>query len=190
MRKRLIAAVALTAIAGSAHAEDRRTQMFDDPNMNACWFGEASGCEAWAREDGYAAMSLMPDRQSRPLHASRTGFFYHTGCRLRTGPRRRRQSRREQKEPLLACADHRTRRRPCPRCQLRCRYRRPTSGHCGRCAGKYPMGRLPADAEGQRAIAPAESPLHPLITDILHQKFDPTIPMGYPVQKLGANRRL
>jgi hypothetical protein len=29
MRKRLIAAVALTAIAGSAHAEDRRTQMFD-----------------------------------------------------------------------------------------------------------------------------------------------------------------
>jgi hypothetical protein len=59
MRKRLIAAVALTAIAGSAHAEDRRTQMFDDPNMNACWFGEASGCEAWARADGYATMSLI-----------------------------------------------------------------------------------------------------------------------------------
>jgi hypothetical protein len=59
MRKRLIAAMALTAIAGSAHAEDRRTQMFDDPTMNACWFGEASGCEAWARADGYATMSLI-----------------------------------------------------------------------------------------------------------------------------------
>ncbi len=59
MRRRLIAAVALTAIAGSAHAGDRRTQMFDDPDMNACWFGEASGCEAWARADGYATMSLI-----------------------------------------------------------------------------------------------------------------------------------
>jgi hypothetical protein len=49
----------VTAIAGSAHAEDGRTQMFDDPNMNACWFGEASGCEAWARADGYATMSLI-----------------------------------------------------------------------------------------------------------------------------------
>jgi|HubBroStandDraft_4_1064222.scaffolds.fasta_scaffold13331_2 hypothetical protein len=59
IRKRLIAVVALTAIAGSAHAEDRRTQMFDDPDMNACWFGEASGCEAWARADGYATVSLI-----------------------------------------------------------------------------------------------------------------------------------
>ena len=59
MRKRLIAAVALTAIAGSGHAEERRTKMFDDPDMNACWFGEASRCDAWARADGYATMSLI-----------------------------------------------------------------------------------------------------------------------------------
>ncbi len=63
MRRRLIAAVALTAIAGSAHAGDRRTQMFDDPDMNACWFGEASGCEAWARADGYATNRCMPAEQ-------------------------------------------------------------------------------------------------------------------------------
>ena len=55
----LIAAATLTTIAGSALAGDRRTQMFDDPDMNACWFGEASGCEAWARADGYATMSLI-----------------------------------------------------------------------------------------------------------------------------------
>jgi hypothetical protein len=58
MRKRLIVAVALTAIAGSAHAQDRRTKVFDDPDMNGCHFGEASGGEAWARADGYATMSL------------------------------------------------------------------------------------------------------------------------------------
>jgi hypothetical protein len=65
MRMRLIAAVALTAIAGSAHAEDRRTQMFDDPDMNACWFGNGSGCEAWARLDGNNAMGFICREISR-----------------------------------------------------------------------------------------------------------------------------
>ena len=59
MLKTLIAAMVLTALAASVRAEDRRTQMFDDPDMNACWFGEASGCEAWARADGYATVTLI-----------------------------------------------------------------------------------------------------------------------------------
>jgi len=59
MRK-LIAAVVLisSAVAGRACAEDRR-QMFTDPDMNACWFGEATGCDAWARADGYSTMGLF-----------------------------------------------------------------------------------------------------------------------------------
>jgi hypothetical protein len=57
--------MALTAIVGTAHAEDRRTKMFDDPDMNACWFGEASGCEAWARADGYTGMSLICHKISK-----------------------------------------------------------------------------------------------------------------------------
>ncbi|WP_063695125.1 hypothetical protein [Bradyrhizobium embrapense] len=59
MHKILTAAVAFTAIAGISHAEDRQTQMFTDPDMNACWFGEAPGCESWARAESYATMALI-----------------------------------------------------------------------------------------------------------------------------------
>jgi hypothetical protein len=59
MLKIVIAAVALTAIVGSAHGEERRTQMFTDPDMNGCWFGNTSACEAVARADSYNGMGLI-----------------------------------------------------------------------------------------------------------------------------------
>jgi hypothetical protein len=55
----MMVAAALAVIVSGTHAQDARTKTFDDPNMNACWFGEASGCEEWARSDNYAAMKLI-----------------------------------------------------------------------------------------------------------------------------------
>jgi len=54
--KTLIAAMVLTAGAASIQAEDQPAQMFTDPDVNACWFGSPTGCEAWARTDGNNAM--------------------------------------------------------------------------------------------------------------------------------------
>lgn len=59
MLKTLIAAMALTAIAVSASAGDQPKQMFEDPDANACWFGKAPGCEAWARLPDNDAMGFI-----------------------------------------------------------------------------------------------------------------------------------
>jgi hypothetical protein len=56
----------LTAALSFARAEEKRTQMFVDPNMNSCWFGEAPGCEAWSRSDGYATVNLVCRQIGKP----------------------------------------------------------------------------------------------------------------------------
>jgi hypothetical protein len=59
LKKLMVVAVALAVIAPGADAQDARKKMFDDPDANACWFGNPSGCEAWARLDGNNAMGFI-----------------------------------------------------------------------------------------------------------------------------------
>jgi hypothetical protein len=46
--------------------------MFTDPDANACWFGNASGCDAWARMDGNDAMGFICREIGRPVRCMPT----------------------------------------------------------------------------------------------------------------------